>query len=61
VLELSAADALLVTFCVGLSNFFWLPVMGTLSDRAGRRPILVFFTALTLLTSYPLLSWRSHR
>ena len=57
VLKLSAADALFVTFCVGLSNFFWLPVMGALSDRVGRRPILMFFTALTLLTCYPALCW----
>src|ERR1700719_2947340 len=40
VLKLSAADSLIVTFCVGVSNFFWLPVMGALSDRIGRRPIL---------------------
>ena len=27
-LHLSDLDALLVTVCIGLSNFFWLPVMG---------------------------------
>jgi MHS family citrate/tricarballylate:H+ symporter-like MFS transporter len=48
---------LFVTFCVGLSNFFWLAVMGALSDRVGRRPILLFFAALTLLTCYPMLRW----
>jgi MHS family citrate/tricarballylate:H+ symporter-like MFS transporter len=57
VLKLSAADSLMVTFCVGLSNFFWLPVMGALSDRIGRRPILVFFTLLTIVTAYPALAW----
>jgi len=57
VLKLSAADALLVTFCVGLSNFILLPVMGALSDRVGRWPLLVTFTVLTLLTAYPVLSW----
>jgi MFS family permease len=31
--------------------------MGALSDRIGRRPMLVFFSALTLLTAYPALSW----
>jgi len=35
VLKLSQSDALLVTLCVGLSNLFWLPVMGSLSDRLG--------------------------
>lgn len=57
VLKLSSADALLVTFCVGLSNFILLPVMGALSDRVGRWPLLVTFTVLTLLTAYPVLSW----
>ncbi len=31
VLQLSALDSLAVTFCIGLSNFFWLPVMGAVS------------------------------
>ncbi len=57
VLQLGAGDSLLVTFCVGLSNLFWLPVMGALSDRIGRRPLLVGFTLLTLLTSYAAMSW----
>src|SRR5689334_6044368 len=57
VLNLSATDSLVVTFCVALSNLFWLPVMGALSDRVGRKPILLVFSALTLLTAYPLLGW----
>ncbi|MDR3669807.1 MAG: MFS transporter [Holophaga sp.] len=57
VLKLSAVDSLLVTACVGASNFIWLPVMGALSDRIGRRPILVFFTLLTIVTAYPALAW----
>jgi MHS family citrate/tricarballylate:H+ symporter-like MFS transporter len=57
VLRLSTTDSLVVTFCVGLSNFFWLPVMGALSDRIGRKPILVLFSGLTLLTAYPALAW----
>jgi MHS family citrate/tricarballylate:H+ symporter-like MFS transporter len=57
VLKLGAADSLIVTFCVAVSNFFWLPVMGAVSDRVGRRPVLVVFTVLTLLTAYPALSW----
>lgn len=56
-LQLGAGGSLLVTLCVGLSNLFWLPVMGALSDRIGRRPILVGFTLLTLLTSYAAMSW----
>ena len=57
VLKLDASDALVVTFCVGLSNFILLPVMGALSDRVGRWPLLVTFTVLTLLTAYPVLAW----
>jgi MHS family citrate/tricarballylate:H+ symporter-like MFS transporter len=57
VLKLGATDALLVTFCVGLSNFIWLPLMGAVSDRVGRWPLLVTFTVLTLLTAYPVLRW----
>jgi len=57
VLKLSDADSLVVTFCVGLSNFIWLPVMGALSDRIGRRPVLLVFSALTFVTAYPVLLW----
>ena len=57
VLKLSETDSLLVTLCVGISNFFWLPVMGAVSDRVGRRPVLLTFTVLTILTAYPALSW----
>jgi MHS family citrate/tricarballylate:H+ symporter-like MFS transporter len=57
VLKLTAEDSLIVTFCVAVSNFFWLPVMGALSDRIGRKPILLTFSALTLLTAYPALAW----
>ncbi|MDP4022859.1 MFS transporter [Methylobacterium sp. NEAU 140] len=57
VLKLSDTDSLLVTFCTALSNLFWLPVMGALSDRVGRKPILLIFSALTLLTAYPVLVW----
>ena len=57
VLKLSETESLIVTFCVAVSNFVWLPVMGALSDRIGRRPILLTFSALTLVTAYPVLAW----
>jgi len=57
VLRLSSADSLLVTLGIGVSNLFWLPVMGALSDRVGRRPVLVAFALLALLTAYPALAW----
>ncbi len=57
VLKLSSADSLAVTICIGVSNLFWLPVMGAVSDRIGRRPVLLAFAGLTVLTAYPALSW----
>jgi len=57
VLKLSITDSLVVTCCVAISNLFWLPVMGALSDRIGRRPILLGFTILTILTAYPAIAW----
>jgi MFS family permease len=56
VLKLAAIDSLIVTACVGFSNLIWLPSFGALSDRIGRRPILIAFTILTILTAYPALS-----
>lgn len=57
VLNLSTADALLVTLLVGVSNFFWLPIGGALSDRFGRKPLLVSMTLLTVISAYPALSF----
>jgi MFS family permease len=57
VLKLSHVDVFFVTLCVGLSNFIWLPLMGALSDRIGRRPLLIGCTVLALLTAYPALAW----
>ncbi len=57
VLHLSSLDSLIVTVCVGISNLIWLPISGAVSDRVGRRPILLLFTVLTILTSYPAMQW----
>jgi len=57
VLHLASIDSLIVTLCVGASNLFWLPIMGSLSDRVGRRPLLVCFTILMLCTAYPAMLW----
>jgi MFS family permease len=56
-LRLPATATLLVTLAVGVSNLFWLPVMGALSDRVGRRPLLGGCTAAALLTAYPAMVW----
>ncbi|UVL38148.1 MFS transporter [Pseudomonas sp. B21-040] len=57
VLHLSTSDALLVTLLVGVSNFIWLPIGGALSDRIGRRPVLIAMALLTLATAYPALTY----
>lgn len=57
VLHLASIDSLIVTLCVGASNLFWLPVMGALSDRIGRRPLLFACTLLMLITAYPVMLW----
>jgi predicted MFS family arabinose efflux permease len=57
VLKLPQSDSLLVTLCVGLSNLLWLPVMGSLSDRLGRRPLLIVFAGLAILSAYPAMAW----
>jgi MFS family permease len=60
VLHLSGADSLIVTLCVGASNLFWLPIMGALSDRIGRRPLLFGCTILMLVSAYPAMLWLIH-
>jgi MHS family citrate/tricarballylate:H+ symporter-like MFS transporter len=57
VLKLGDTESLVVTLCVGISNLFWLPVMGAVSDRVGRRPLLILFTGLALVTAYPAMLW----
>ncbi len=57
VLKLKEFDTMLVTVCVGASNFIWLPISGWLSDRIGRKPIMIGVTLLAILSAYPVLLW----
>jgi MFS transporter, MHS family, citrate/tricarballylate:H+ symporter len=57
ILKLSTQDALLVTLLVAMANFVWNPVGGALSDRIGRKPVLLTIATLSLLTAYPALHW----
>ena len=59
-LHLTNMNSLIVTLCVGASNLFWLPIMGALSDRIGRRPLLFGCTVLMLITAYPAMLWLVH-
>jgi MFS family permease len=56
-LHLSRSNAFLVTFCVGICNFTVLPIMGLLSDKIGRRPLLWICTVTVLATAYPVMLW----
>ena len=57
VLKLSAQDALIVTLLVAVTNFIWNPVGGAISDRIGRKPVLLTIACLSLVTAYPALHW----
>jgi metabolite-proton symporter len=57
VLHLTSRQSLMVTLCVGLSNFFWLPTGGAISDVVGRRPMLIGITVAAILTAYPAMLW----
>ena len=56
-LNLSPTGTLLITLLVAVTNFIWNPVGGAVSDRLGRRTVLVTIATLSLVTAYPALSW----
>ena len=56
-LHLDQQESLLITLCIGVSNFLWLPIGGWVSARIGRRPVLLSIPALALLTAYPAMLW----
>ncbi|MCP1838236.1 hypothetical protein ACVIHI_000393 [Bradyrhizobium sp. USDA 4524] len=56
-MKLSTQDALLVTLLVAVTNFIWNPIGGALSDRIGRKPVLLAIASLALMTAYPALNW----
>src|SRR3982075_2542100 len=57
VLNLSTRDSLLVTLMVAVTNFIGNPVGGAVSDRIGRKPVLLTIAGLSLVTAYPALLW----
>jgi len=57
VLRLGAKANMTVILSVGVFIFLWLPVMGAISDRLGRRPLLTAMSLLTLVSCYPAFSW----
>lgn len=57
VLKLTQEESLLVTLAVATTNFLWLPVGGAISDRIGRRAVLLTIAVLAFVTAYPALAW----
>jgi len=57
VLHLPAIDSFLVTMAVGIINFTMLPIVGAISDKVGRRPVLTVCAVLVILTAYPAMLW----
>jgi MFS transporter, MHS family, citrate/tricarballylate:H+ symporter len=57
VLKLTTQEALIVTLMVAVTNFIWNPVGGAVSDRLGRKPVLLAIAGLSFLTAYPALHW----
>lgn len=56
-LHLTRTNAFIVTLCVGICNFVFLPIMGRVSDHVGRRPLLWSCTLAALITAYPAMLW----
>src|SRR6202049_1362677 len=57
VLHLTNRQSLMVTMWVALSNFIWLPIGGAISDKVGRRPMLILCSAAAIATAYPAMLW----
>jgi MHS family citrate/tricarballylate:H+ symporter-like MFS transporter len=57
VLHLTSRDSLIVTLLVAITNFIWLPIGGALSDRIGRKPVLLTVTILAIFSAYPAMHW----
>jgi MFS transporter, MHS family, citrate/tricarballylate:H+ symporter len=56
-LHLPPLGNLLVTFCVGLTIFIFIPIGGALSDRIGRMPLVVATPLLVMASVFPAMSW----
>ncbi|MGT2477206.1 tricarballylate/proton symporter TcuC [Paraburkholderia terrae] len=57
VLKLGATDTLLVSLCAAVCNAVMYPLFGALSDRIGRRSLLISASLLMAATSYVALHW----
>ncbi|TCK33543.1 metabolite-proton symporter [Paraburkholderia sp. BL8N3] len=56
-LGLKPIDTFYVTTCVALVTFVMIPVMAALSDRIGRRPLLIGASLTIAIVAYPAMTW----
>jgi MFS family permease len=56
-LGLKPIDTFYVTTCVALTTFVMIPVMAALSDRIGRRPLLIGASLTIAAVAYPAMTW----
>jgi len=57
VLGLKPIDTFWVTICVALVTFTMIPVMAAVSDRVGRKPMLMGSSLVIALVAYPAMNW----
>ncbi|WP_395068054.1 MFS transporter [Paraburkholderia silvatlantica] len=56
-LGLKPIDTFYVTTCVALTTFVMIPVMAALSDRVGRKPLLVGASLMIAIVAWPAMTW----
>lgn len=56
-LGLKPIDTFYVTTCVALTTFVMIPVMAALSDRIGRKPLLVGASLVIAIVAWPAMTW----
>ncbi|SAL02888.1 general substrate transporter [Caballeronia calidae] len=56
-LGLKSIDTFYVTTCVALTTFVMIPVMAALSDRIGRKPLLVGASLTIAIVAWPAMTW----
>jgi MFS family permease len=56
-LGLKPIDTFYVTTCVALTTFVMIPVMAALSDRIGRKPLLVGASLTIAIVAWPAMTW----